>query len=374
MDQLGIYTHIQVQFIGDHRESAPVLVKGKSVNRGYNEDVEDGLDGWIQAFLDHLTATRSPHTVRSYGADLSQYAAVAEKVGEAGLTTETMRKFLREFGKTPVTRARKLSTLRSFVKFLRRLGKIDSDPTEALEAPIRRRRLPKALSQHQAVALLDQSDIGKTPLRDRALLELMYAAGLRASEVVGVNLSDLDLKERTLRVFGKGNKERMTLFGETCRDAILHYVENERTPCTAGNLPANQKSTAGVPPAPGSQSPQNADETDSPPSVGNAVRRQGASGTGEALFTNPKGGRLSSRTVQNVVHKWARQVGLPPDVTPHTLRHSFATHLLDGGADLKSVQQLLGHESLATTQIYTHISIERLREAVLKAHPKSNPD
>lgn len=349
--------------------------------------MNDGLDGWIQAFLDHLTATRSPHTVRSYGADLAQYAAVAERQGEKGLTTETMRRFLREFGKTPVTRARKLSTLRSFVKFLRRLGKIDSDPTEALEAPIRRRRLPKALSQHQAVALLDQGDIGKTPLRDRALLELMYAAGLRASEVVGVNLSDLDMKEQTLRVFGKGNKERMTLFGETCRDAINQYVELERTPCTAGNLPANQTRTAGVPPASIPQSSPHAPEelggrgqvasvtgrAGETPAV-RGVRRQIASGTvGEALFTNPKGGRLSSRTVQNVVHKWARQVGLPPDVTPHTLRHSFATHLLDGGADLKSVQQLLGHESLATTQIYTHISIERLRDAVLKAHPKSSP-
>ena len=194
----------------------------------------------------------------------------------------------------------------------------------------------------------------------------MYAAGLRASEVVGVNLGDLDMKDRTLRVFGKGNKERMTLFGETCCEAVLRYLELERIPSTAGVPPASPLGLA--------QNASDAGIAGGTPAV-QENGRQIAGGTGgEPLFTNPKGGRLSSRTVQNVVHKWARQVGLPADVTPHTLRHSFATHLLDGGADLKSVQQLLGHESLATTQIYTHISIERLREAVLKAHPKSTPD
>lgn len=286
------------------------------------------LDSQIDRFLDHLRATKSPHTVRSYGVDLAQLAAsVAERADP--FEPEGLRHFLRTYGKTPPTRARKLSSLRSFVKFLRRIGEIDADPTEALEAPIRRRRLPKALSQHQASALLDQSDVGRTPLRDRALLELMYAAGLRASEVVGVDLGDLDWRARTLKVRGKGNKERLTLFGETCASALQLFIDGERTP-------------ASMP------------------------------GPTEALFTNRLGKRLTTRTVQNVVRRWANQAGLPPDTTPHSLRHSFATHLLDGGADLKSVQQLLGHESLATTQIYTHVSIERLREAVLSAHPKSS--
>jgi integrase/recombinase XerC len=155
----------------------------------------------------------------------------------------------------------------------------------------------------------------------------MYSAGLRASEVVGVNIRDLDLVNCSLRVFGKGNKERVTLFGKTCAEGLSHYFAAERARSSDPSDPA---------------------------------------------FTNRNGQRLTTRTVQNIVKRWAVRAGLPPDVSPHTLRHSFATHLLDGGADLKSVQQLLGHESLATTQIYTHLSIERLKETVDKMHPRSS--
>jgi site-specific recombinase XerD len=278
------------------------------------------LDEWIQAFLDHLAAGRSKATVRSYGSDLSQLALMLD--GKTDLTTDSLRRFLRTYAPSPVTRARKLATLRAFVRFLRETERIDSDPTEMLEAPIRRRRLPKALSQHQAEALIEQEPPGKTPLRDRAILELAYAAGLRAAELASAKPSDLDLKDRSLKVHGKGNKERIALFGEACREAMSDYMENERV-------------------------------------------------DGVALFTNAHGRPITTRTVQNVIKKWARAAGLPDDVTPHTLRHSFATHLLDGGADLKTVQQLLGHENLATTQVYTHVSIERLREAIEKAHPKS---
>lgn len=281
------------------------------------------LDARIQEFLDHLAARRSPHTVRSYGTDLAQLASHLE--GEFDLAPERLRGYLRAYASHPATRARKLSTLRSFVRFLREGGLLDSDPTESLEAPIRRRRLPKALSRAQAEVLLDQSDGGRTPLRDRALLELMYAAGIRAAETVGVNVSDLDLREGVVHVRGKGNKERVALFGDLCRLALNTYLERERVPAAEG----------------------------------------------DALFTNPRGRRITTRTVQNVVKRWAARVGLPPGVSPHTLRHSFATHLLDGGADLKSVQQLLGHESLATTQVYTHVSVERLRKTVDEAHPRS---
>lgn len=280
------------------------------------------LDIWIQRFLDHLAAGRSPHTVRSYGADLAQLSQVTD--GEFRLAPETLRAYLRRYGTTPVTRARKLSTLRSFVKFLRKGQALAFDPTEHLEAPIRRKKLPKSLSQHQVVELLDQAAPGRTPRRDQAILELMYSAGLRASEVVAVNCGDLQAG-RMLAVRGKGNKERVTLYGETAERALLDYLQNERT----------------------------------------------VAAEGDALFTNSQGGRLTTRTVQNIVKRWALHCGLPPDVSPHTLRHSFATHLLDGGADLKSVQQLLGHESLATTQIYTHISIERLRETVRRTHPRT---
>ena len=280
----------------------------------------------IDDFLAHLAARRSANTVRAYGSDLQQLAASIKSVEQ--FTADHCRAYLRLHATTPVTRARKLSTLRAFSRYLRRLGTIGTDPTEALEAPIRRRKLPKNLSQTEATQLLDQPGETRTPLRDRALLELMYSAGLRVSEVVGVDLVDLDLRQGVVRVIGKGDKERDCLFGKTCAGALHDYMDGERTKPTKG----------------------------------------------QPLFTNAKGSRLTTRTVQNVIKRWAVRSGLPPTISPHTLRHSFATHLLDGGADLKTVQQLLGHESLATTQIYTHVSIERLKDAVKKAHPRSKPE
>ncbi len=284
---------------------------------------DSSLDAQIQAFLDNLAARRSANTVRSYGSDLSQLAAFLD--GEFDLEPGKLRLYLRKHAPTPITRARKLSSIRAFVRYLRASGRLDHDPTEVLEAPMKRKRLPKALSRAQASELLDQDAESKTPMRDRALLELMYSAGLRVSELTGVDLSQVDFRNRALVVTGKGNKQRVALFGETCSAALRDYIDGERVP---------------------------------------------PNGT-EALFTGPGGTRLTTRTVQNVVKRWALRAGLSPTVSPHTLRHSFATHLLDGGADLKSVQQLLGHESLATTQIYTHVSIERLKLAVARAHPKS---
>lgn len=276
----------------------------------------------LASFLDRLAAVKSPHTVRAYGGDLQRLLPFAPTVTD--LTEANIMKWLRVNQPDPRTRARRLSAFRTFAKHLKQMGHLEQDPSEAIEAPMRRKSLPKALSQHQASALLDQKDVGKTPLRDRALLELAYSAGLRASELVGINLADLNLKEGEMTVLGKGNKERTALFGEAAGEALARYISSERV-----------------------------------------------AGPGEPLFTNQRGIRLTTRTVQNVIKRWAMQAGLPPDVSPHTLRHSFATHMLDGGADLKTVQQLLGHESLAATQVYTHISIERLREAVSEAHPKS---
>ncbi len=286
------------------------------------------MDELIDGFLELIRATRSPQTLRAYASDLKQLGSIAGdsfRFDEAILT-----KYLRQFGGSSVTRARKLSTMRAFAGYLVKHQKISVDPTEGLEAPIRRKRLPKVLSQRQTEALLDQDPPGKSPLRDRAVLELMYSAGLRASEVVGVRMNLLDLPNGVLQVEGKGSKERLTLFGRTCARAIERYVKEERT---------------------ASPSPR----PDDP------------------LFTNQFGKAISSRTVQNIIKRWAAASGLPPETSPHTLRHSFATHLLDGGADLKTVQQLLGHESLATTQVYTHISIERLKDTVRKAHPRSRP-
>ena len=280
------------------------------------------MDNHIQKFLDHLRARRSEATIRAYGADLNQLAEFT--AGAFDFDTETLRKYLRKNGGSPRTRARKLSTIRSFAKYLRGTQVIDRDPTEPLEAPFRRRNLPKSLNQPQTTNLLDQQDVGRTPKRDRAILELIYSAGLRSAEAVSLDKGDLNFNENSIRVIGKGDKERVAFFGGTATRALQEYIEGERATPTKD----------------------------------------------DALFTNGKGGRLTTRTVQKIVKRWALAVGLPPDVSPHTLRHTFATHLLDGGADLKTVQQLLGHSSLATTQIYTHVSIERLHETVQSAHPK----
>jgi site-specific recombinase XerD len=199
-------------------------------------------------------------------------------------------------------------------------GLAESDPTIGVEAPIRRRALPRDIPPEKVSELLEL-ELGKTPLRDQAMLELLYGAGLRASELVGANLSDLDLREKTLFVRGKGRKERIALFGGKCEAALKAYLQSERPP------------------------------------------------GGEALFLNERCKRISARTVQRTVERRRELVGIPKEATPHSLRHSFATHLLNGGADLKTVQQLLGHENLATTQVYTHVSIERLREVVAERHP-----
>jgi len=191
-----------------------------------------------------------------------------------------------------------------------------------MDAPIRRQRLPKDIPPEQAIELVSLFH-GKHPFRDQAVLELLYGAGLRASEVVRINIQDLDLKEKCVHVHGKGSKERIAIFGEPCAQAIANYLLYER------------KNAA------------------SP-----------------ALFVNDRKKRLSQRTVQRIVERRRALVGLSREVTPHSLRHSFATHMLTGGADLKTVQQLLGHESLETTQVYTHVSIEQLREVVAKKHPR----
>jgi site-specific recombinase XerD len=273
----------------------------------------------IQGFLASVRARRSPQTLRAYASDMEQYAKHVE--GKFEFTQDSCQSFLRAFSSTSVTRARKLSTLRGFAKYLLSIGKIAADPTEALEAPIRRKPLPKVLSALE-VSDLFEKQVGELSLRDRALLELAYAAGLRASEIVSLNRDDLQMRERVIRVVGKGNKERVVLFGTEAERALTEYL---------------------------------------------ASRKDSES----ALFVNAKGGRLTTRSVQNIVKRWAMNAGLPEWVSPHTLRHSFATHLLDGGADLKSVQQLLGHANLGTTQVYTHLSMERLKDTVEKAHPRS---
>lgn len=279
------------------------------------------LSAAVERFLQTLAAGASPHTVRSYGSDLRQLASIADKFQAEELNESIIRDYLRKHGSSPRTRARKLCAVRSFTGFLIEVGLLGADPAVAIEAPIKRTRLPKDLSPGQAMELMEV-EVGKAPLRDQAILELLYGAGLRASEVVGIQLNDVDLGSRTVRVRGKGRKDRIVVFGEPAGDAIERYIEGER-PLEGGSL-----------------------------------------------FVGAAGKSLSTRTVQRIVERRRALAGLPNDASPHSLRHSFATHMLTGGADLKTVQQLLGHESLGTTQVYTSVSIERLRDVVAKKHPR----
>lgn len=277
-----------------------------------------------EGFLAQLSARRSFATVRAYRADLTLVLGPSDP---ALATPGDLRAGLDRAEGSSATRARRLAALRALYRFLAETGERVDDPAAGLATPIRRHRLPQTPSKERVASLLDGEAPVKTPARDRALLETLYGAGVRVSELVGLDVDDLDLDLMEARVTGKGDKERIVLFGRTCRAALLDYLHGER-----------------VPP------------------------REGA-----PLFTGPTGGRLSVRTVRNVVDRWSVSAGIPPGLSPHKLRHAFATHLLDGGADLKTVQQLLGHASLATTEIYTQVSVERLHRAVRTARPGRAP-
>lgn len=279
----------------------------------------------LALFFDSLTTRRSPHTIRAYQTDLLPLLERHSSVEE--LDSAALLAYLRKVAPNPKTRARRLSALRTFFRYLNRVNGYATNPAEGLHSPYRRKRLPVVMSESETELLVSAQPETIAPLRDRAVLETLYATGMRASELVAMNLNEIDFAEQSVRVIGKGNKERVVFFGKPCADALTEYRERERTP------------------------PQE----------------------GDPMFTNRSGGRLTTRTVQNIVKRWALAVGLSPKLSPHKLRHSFATHLLDHGVDLKVVQQLLGHESLATTQIYTHVSIDRLRATIDDCHPRGKP-
>ena len=267
--------------------------------RNYRTDLEgflEALGGWN---VDPLTAGRS---------DLRRFLALQQG---NGIATASIR--------------RKVSTIRGFYKWLRAEGVLENDPFFGVQGPKAPKRLPHVLNAGDIDRMIAAAaqDTEAQGLRDRALLELLYAAGLRVSEVAGLDVRDIDLHLATVRVRGKGNKERVGVFGEPATDALERYLRSAR------------------------------------PAL--------ASGKDEAFFLNRFGGRLTVRSVQTIVRKYALMAGLPEEVHPHLLRHSFATHLLDGGADLRVVQELLGHESPNTTQIYTHVTESKKRKAIESA-------
>ncbi len=289
-------------------------------------------------FLVQLAATRgaSEHTLRAYRSDLDEFCAWCSQRGitqPEEVKPRTVRGFLAHLDERELARPsvqRKLSAVRSFFKHLVREGLVTTHPALGLRQRRTTRHLPGCLELSEIEALLDAPDLSKpSGRRDRAILEFMYSAGTRAAETVGLDRSDLDLGRGVARVRGKGRKERMAPIGRFAREALEAYLRDPERPR----------------PRP------------------NAV---------QAVFLNQRGGRLTTRSLGRLVENCAQKAGLRRHATPHTLRHSFATHLLDRGADLRSVQELLGHAHLVTTQIYTHISIEGLRQIYEKAHPRAS--
>jgi len=290
-------------------------------------------------FLAHLEFERglSRNTLAAYRSDLLQYGEflAAGEIGALEATPADIADFLAGLvgadgeAASPATVRRKQASLRSFYRHLRREGILATDPTAELSTPRRSRRLPRVLRRDEVAKLL-AAPAGTDPiaLRDVALLELMYACGLRASEATGLEVTDVDLEELLLRAHGKGSKERLIPVGRAAAAALGRYLERGR-----------------------------------PQLVGGAVQPR--------LFVNFRGGALTRQGLYKIVARHARAAGLEQRMSPHTLRHTFATHLLAGGCDLRAVQEMLGHADIATTQLYTHLSSERLKDVYFRAHPRA---
>jgi integrase/recombinase XerC len=295
--------------------------------------VADGID----RFLEYLRYQRgsSEHTLRSYARDLAQFDSFLDQMDWSlqEMSHKRLRQFFAELsmsGLKKSTQARKMSAVRSFFRYLVRQGVLVENPSKLLRGPKQEKRLPHCLSNQEVESLL-QAPVGQTSLavRDRAILETLYSTGMRVGELVGTNLDDLRVREEVVRVRGKGSVERLAPLGSFCLEAIEVYRKEARSQMVSSQTPAEQP-----------------------------------------LFINRFGGRLSDRGVRRLLKKYIAVCGLSTETTPHTLRHSFATHLLLEGAGLRSVQKLLGHRSLASTELYTHLSIARLREVYEQAHPR----
>jgi len=305
------------------------------------------LPDLIESFIDYLRSQKgySDHTVKNYQVDLEHFldflAAKQRQAGKEETAPQlesidflVIREYLGElYGRYKrTTIARKLSAVRSFFYFLERKGLVKGNPAADISTPKRGKYIPTHLPVDEMFRLLEGPDRGKPlGLRDLAILEVLYSCGFRVSELSGLNLSSIDFGQRLVRVVGKGNKERIAPIGRKALRAVEAYIE--------ATHPLRKKAQSDVQDAP--------------------------------LFINFRGGRLTTRSIGRIIKKYASKCGLMTEITPHSLRHTFATHLLDGGADLRSVQELLGHVSLSSTQKYTHVSLERLMEVYDKAHPRS---
>lgn len=288
----------------------------------------------IRAFRLHLETERnlSPHTLAAYDRDLRQFAAfVAAEMGDFATAEDVdhllLRRYLAQLG-TQIRKSsqgRKLAAIRSFYRHLLRLGSVSRNPAELIATPKREQRLPFHLDIDQATALMETpTEEENYGLRDRAILETLYSSGLRVSELTGLTIRDINLAGGMLRVMGKGGKERIVPLGSRAVRAIQEYLDS----------------------------------------------RGGGTATAP-LFLNSRGDRINRRSVARIVDAHVHEIAAFKHISPHTLRHTFATHMLEGGADLRAIQELLGHASLSTTQKYTHVSLDRLMEVYDKAHPKA---
>ncbi len=305
------------------------------------------LYDYIETFTSYLKNQKgySPHTIRNYHIDLKQFSEFlgsrnkSLRNGGAGLEIEAIdataiRAYLGSlYGRlTRKTIARKLSAVRSFLLFLEKRGLIQSNPAADIATPKLEKYIPVYLPVDDVFRLLERPDREKPlGLRDLAILEVLYSCGIRVSEIEALNISGIDFKEHLVRVIGKGNKERLVPIGRTALKAVRNYLD----------------------------------------AIQYIRKKKGDYPKNEPLFVNSRGGRLSARSIGRIIKRYAIESGLTSEISPHSMRHTFATHLLDGGADLRSVQELLGHASLSTTQKYTHVSLDRLMEVYDKAHPRS---
>jgi len=298
----------------------------------------------ISSFVEYLQFQRnySEHTLRNYRSDLLEFHHYLTRGGKdthlhpRQIDHISIRDFLghlHQKGNAKTSIARKLATIRSFFRYLYSEGKVPSNPARLVHSPRLPERTPRFLTVREVETILELPDPGTARgIRDRAILELLYASGLRVSELVSINLEDLSLEQQVTKVYGKGKKERLVPFGKKAEQALRHYIEKR----------------------------------------GALLRRQRTARDPNAFFLNLRGSRISARSVERNLKEYIKKSALLLDVHPHLFRHSFATHLLNNGADLRCIQELLGHENLSTTQKYTHLSIKELMRVYRSTHPKAS--
>lgn len=322
-------------------------------------NAQTGALAWLDQFAGYLEVERnySSNTIRAYMNDLKQLITTGEQSPKSEgyqppdnddnhfsaepniqaesvwLEADGLRAYIRQIQEhySRPTVARKISAIRSFYRYLRREQLIDDDPSKLVRGPKLARRLPACLDREEITSLLSVPDQSSLGIRDRTLMEVLYATGMRVSELCGLRVKDYNNQAMEMRVLGKGSKERIVLLNQSAGHWIDLYLNKHWSRLLAGRIP----------------------QPDSP------------------LFVSRQATRLSSRSVHRIVLKYARLAGIDKPITPHTLRHTFATHLLEGGADLRVVQDLLGHTTISTTQIYTHVSLERLRKVYMTSHPRA---